>query len=112
MIEVLGNQEREAQAGHVVAFFHRANRLAADTNRFGELFLGHALLLAECAETIVDSVSCHSDATQLNRHQKNRQERLTDSVKSAKYQHKSLIFKAFPQTTHLSQAEQGWSTVW
>ena len=59
VVEVLGNQQRQAQGGDVVALFHGADGLAAHANNLRQGFLGNALLLAKRFEAVVDSVGRH-----------------------------------------------------
>lgn len=59
VVEVLGNQKRQAQGRHVVAFLHGADGLAAYANNLRQLFLGDPLFLAKRAQAVVDGVDCH-----------------------------------------------------
>lgn len=59
VVEVLGDQKRQAERGDVVALLHGADGLARNANMLGQGFLGHAFFLAQRAQTVVDSVGCH-----------------------------------------------------
>ena len=57
LLKMFGDEERQLQRGDVVAFFHRADGLAACPDRLGESFLGDICLFAQLAKTAVDSVA-------------------------------------------------------
>ncbi len=75
VVEVLGDQKRQAQGGDVVALFHGADGLAADANNLRQGFLGDALFLPKGLQAVVDSVGCHIQLMT---------QRIPDSVKRVK----------------------------